>query len=262
MTEGVERLSAEFIQQTVASAVAGEINRSALIPQILQTGILDRFQGEVDRLQQVVAQQAAQIGDLQARLDRARAEVHRLEARQLVTAVADALLRSTSSLSGYVIDEAQVQVKAALEFDNGRITMTADPGGLLDSNSLSTFDVHLRALPPALGEPSLLDALDAVRAAGEQLLAALDEPGLEPGARAATLRALSDLLADLQQAARWQAFATALEAVAAADARVAVSGQAARAAALEVVAAVGARSLAAAARSVRALAADLGQLRG
>ncbi|WP_322763215.1 hypothetical protein [Frankia sp. Cr2] len=261
MTEGVQQLSAEFIRQAVSAAVIGEIGRSALIPQALQENVWSGTRLEVVQLRRVVANQAEQIAELQARLDQAQQEVHRLETRELVVAVVDALRQSATGFDGYVIDDAHVEVKAAMEFDNGRLTMTADPGGLLDTNSLSTFDVHLRALPPPLGEPSLPQSLAAVGMAGEQLQAALDGPGLEPAARAAALRAVADLLAMPGEPGRWALLGPVLETVAAADPRVGDSGRSAAAAAAGVAAGMSARSLDDAARALRLLAVDLGQLR-
>jgi hypothetical protein len=45
-----------------------------------------------------------------------------------------------------------VEVRAAVEFADGRVVITADPGGLLHPDSLSRLEIRLASLPPPLGE--------------------------------------------------------------------------------------------------------------
>lgn len=262
MTEGVQRLTAAVVHQSVASAVASELGRSALGRRDVEERFWSGIRQEVERLREVVADQAEKIAELQAGLDQARQQVHRLEMRELVGAVSSAVLSSAAAIDGYVINDAHVQVRAAIEIDSGRVTMTADPGGLLDAAGLSTFDVHLRPLPPPPAETPLLQALDVVRAAAAELQVALGDARLDTTPRAAALRAVADLVTEPSESGLWERLVPALEGVAGADERVADSGRAAVAAARETAAGVSARTLAAAGQALHWLAVHLRQLRG
>jgi hypothetical protein len=257
VTEGVEMLAAAVVQQAVASAVAAEVTRATLQGRDVDQAFFGGTRAEVVRLRQVVADQAQQITALQNRLEEAQREAHRLEMRQLVDAVSAAVLTGTASLDGYTVSDAHVQVRAALEINNGRVTVTADPGGLLGVDGLSTFDVHLQSLPPQLGEPLLSSAADAVRTALAALQAALDEADLVASTRAAGLRAVSDLISTPTEARLWLPLSTVLETVAEAGGSVAASGHRAAAAARDTALAATARNLTGVGQALGLLAADL-----
>lgn len=152
MSAGTQRLAAAFVEQTVARAVAAELGRSLIDRRDLLISQASAARIEVERLRRVVAEQAARIADLQARLDQAQAEVHRLTVRQLVDAVTRAVLADAELPPGYAISDARVQVRAAVKFTDGHVLITADPGGLLDPESLSTLEIRLASLPPPLGK--------------------------------------------------------------------------------------------------------------
>jgi hypothetical protein len=262
VSDGTENLAAAVVEQAVASAVAAEVSRATLMRQATEEAFWGGTRDEVLRLRQVVADQALQITTLQNRLAEAQRAAHRLEMRQLVDAVSAAVLGGTASLDGYVVSDARVEVKAALEINGGQLAVTADPGALLHNNALSTFDMHLGALPPPLGEPDRSSVLARARTALAALQNALDATGVTAPGRAAVLQAVSDLVGAPGESAGWSPLAAALDGLA--DAEPAVADQAGAGALAAEAAGVDASSpaIASAADTIDRLAAALRRLPG
>ncbi|MFG1605018.1 hypothetical protein [Actinoplanes sp. NPDC049265] len=151
MSEGTQRLSAAFVEQAVARGVAGELGRSLATRRDLLIDQAGATRFEVERLRRVVAGQAAEIADLRDRLRQAQEVARRLTVRQLVDAVTQAVVSGSADLDGYAINDAHVRVRAAVEFAGEAVTVVADPGGLLDAASLSSFEIRLAPLPPVPG---------------------------------------------------------------------------------------------------------------
>lgn len=257
-----ERMTSAVVAESVAAAVAAQVERSTLRRRAAEAVFWEGTRQEVERLRLVVAEQAARIADLENRLAEAQRQISRLEVADMIDAVTDAVLAGVATYDGYVVSDAHVQVRAALELDAGRLTVNADPGGLLDAGALSSFDLHLRSLPPSLGEDALSSALSAVRGAAAQLQAVLaDDSALEAATRAAALSAVTDLVSDPGAPAAWEALVPATEAIVPLDDRVADSALAVADRARGVVAHRTASTLLGAGEALRAFADDLGQLR-
>jgi hypothetical protein len=261
----MDRLTESAVAAAVASAFAEEIGRSTLVRHEVERDFWSGSRREVERLRRLVADQAATIADLSAALERAQARVRRLELAELVDAVSGAVLGSSATMNGYVVSDARVEVKAALEIADGRLSVTADPGGLVDTAGLSTVSVHLRPIPPPLGkmssgEMSLPAALDLVRTAAADLQTALETYAAAPAVRAPALAAVSDLLTGPAEADRWARLATALAALV--ETGPAGGGRAAVGAARAVAGGLTPRRLVAAGQGLARLAADLRDDRG
>ena len=257
MSDGLDDLASAVVERSVASAVAEEISRATLARQAAEEAFWNGTRDEVLRLRQVVADQALQITTLQNRLAEAQRAAHRLDMQQLVDAVSTSVVSGTASLDGYVVNDARVEIRAALEINGGQLAVTADPGGLVGADALSTFEVHLGVLPPALGEPDRASSVDRARTALAALQSALGDGDVTSPARAGPLQAVADLLGDPAGAAGWLQLATALDGLAVDEPAAADAAGRAASASRTVGAGATAAAIVAAAVALEQLAAGL-----
>lgn len=217
----------DLIKAFVSAAVADEVRRSASTLTSLDTEQLTSVGAELTRLRAIVAEQAATITSLRQQLDEARQVNQFMPTGQLVAGLASAVMNGTAGMTGYVMSQARLSLRASLTTAAGGALVTGEPT-LTDPHLLSTIDVTLRAVPPPPGQAAaddtgpLRSAAETVQVAMEPLLS---RPGTA-GPAGLAMTALAGVLQDPRAAQPWAQLAVALPNLA--DAAPAVADQARR----------------------------------
>lgn len=201
----------DLIGAFVSAAVADEVRRSVGTLSSLAEEQLSSIGAELTRLRAIVAEQAATITSLRQQLDEAQQANQFMPTEQLVAGLASAVTNGTAGMTGYVMSQAQLSLRASLITAGGGALVTGEPT-LADPHLLSTINVTLRAVPPPPGQAAA-DASGPLRSAAETAQAAL-EPLLSRPATARpaglAMAALAGILQDPRTAQPWAQLATGL----------------------------------------------------
>lgn len=142
-----------LVDSAVQWAVTVELARSRESLAASQVAWWDGSRAEVQRLNALVTEQARRIAELEGRLAQLQDELSRVDLDDLVRSVTQSIAETARGLDGYAVATAEVEVKAAVRLAAGRMLLTADPGGLLEPDALSTVRLSVRALPASLSAP-------------------------------------------------------------------------------------------------------------
>lgn len=196
----------DLIGAFVSAAVADEVRRSVGTLSSLDAEQLGSIGAELTRLRAIVAEQAATITSLRQQLDEARQANEFMPTEQLIAGLASAVTNGTAGMTGYVMSQAQLSLRASLTTAAGGGLVTGEPT-LADPHLLSTINVTLRAVPPPADEAGpLRSAAETAQAALEPLLS---RPGTA-GPAGLCMAALAGILQDLRAAQPWAQLAAAL----------------------------------------------------
>lgn len=201
----------DLIRAFVNAAVADEVRRSAGTLNSLDAEQLSSIGTELTRLRAIVAEQAATITSLRQQLDEARQANQFMPTEQLVAGLASAVTNGTAGMTGYVMSQAQLSLRASLTTAAGGALVTGEPT-LAEPHLLSTIDVTLRAVPPSPGQATA-DDTGPLRSAAETAQAALEPLLSRPGTAGPAglaMTALAGVLQDSRAARPWAQLAAVL----------------------------------------------------
>lgn len=216
----------DLIGAFVSAAVADEVRRSVGTLTSLDAEQLSSIGAELTRLRAIVAEQAATITSLRRQLDEARQANQFMPTEQLIAGLASAVTNGTAGMTGYVMSQAQLSLRASLITAAGGALVTGEPT-LTDPHLLSTVNVTMRAVPPPPGQADA-DGTGPLRSAGETAQAALEPLLSRPGTAGPAglaMAALAGILQDPRGTQPWTRLAAVLPDLAAADPAVAGSAR-------------------------------------
>ncbi|MEJ5328876.1 MAG: hypothetical protein WHT07_01830 [Desulfobaccales bacterium] len=125
------------------------------------------------RLKALVEKLAGQLGEVREKLKEAVARRRGVPVEELLQALLDALEAGSRGLTGRVIAEAHLDLKAALQVEEKTAGLQVAAAGLFPPQSLSTLSLTVRPTPPGLWEEGRRRGLAAIMEAAQALQEAL-----------------------------------------------------------------------------------------
>lgn len=157
------------VRAEVAEALAQSLRRER------DAAVADRtaLERENARLKALVEKLVSQLGEVREKLKEAVARRRRVPVEELLQALLNALEAGSRGLTGRVIAEAHLDLKAALQVEENTAGLQVAAAGLFPPQSLSTLSLTVRPTPPGLWEEGRRRGLMAVLEAAQALQEAL-----------------------------------------------------------------------------------------
>jgi hypothetical protein len=181
------------VRAEVAEALAQTLRRE----RDAALGLRAELERENARLQALLEKLQSQLGEVREKLKEAVARRRGMPVEELLAAVLEALEAGSRGLTGRVIADARLELKAALQVEERAAGLQVAAAGLFPPHSLSTLSLTVRPTPPGRWEEACARGLAAILMAAQALQEALARefpPAAAPLA-ATALAQLSGVLA-------------------------------------------------------------------